>query len=245
VRVRRALTQAVDRRALHAVLDFPDDLPLTDAPYTVCQFDRSDLAEPWPFDPVAAARLLKAAGWRDEEGDGVRERNGESFRFMTLVPAQEERAALVLQAQLRRVGVRMEVQRLDGSLIVERIRGGEFEAAIPPTWGIQPILTSSPAGPDRLNAVFGEAYPSIVGLLDVASQEPDFTERERQFRELAREFRRELPATYLYPRVYPIVAHRRIRGFDHDGWIPPAWRWVFGGLEWMWVDESAGIGDRS
>ncbi len=238
-RVRRALTRAVDRRALHAALDLPADLPLTDAPYTVCQFDRSELAEPWSHDTVAAAGLLEAAGWRDEDGDGVRERNGARLRFMTLVAAEEERVALLLQAQLRRVGVRMEVQRLNGSLIIDRIRAGDFEAAIPPIWGIQSLLTSSPVDPGRVSAVFREAYPSIVGLLDAAQQEPDFTERERRFRELAREFRQELPATYLYPGVNAIVAHRRIRGFDHDGWIPPAWRWVFGGLEWMWVDESA------
>ncbi|MFQ5671298.1 MAG: ABC transporter substrate-binding protein [Acidobacteriota bacterium] len=238
VRVRRALTHAVDRRALHAALDLPDDLPLTDAPYTVCQFERRELAEPWPHDPVAAARLLEAAGWRDEDGEGVRERNGKIFRFMTLVPPQEARAALVLQAQLHRVGVRMELQRLDGSLIAERIREGNFEAVIPPTWGIQPVLISSPGGSGRLNAVFTEAYASIVGLFDAAGQEPDFTERERLFRELARTFRRELPATYLYPRASPIVARRRIHGFDHDGWIPPAWRWAFGGLEWLWVEAQ-------
>ncbi|MFQ5678731.1 MAG: ABC transporter substrate-binding protein [Gemmatimonadota bacterium] len=238
VRVRRALTQALDRHSLHAALDFPVELPLTDAPYTVCQFDRRELVEPWRYDPVVAARLLEAAGWRDEQGDGVVERNGEEFRFTTLVPAREERVAVLLQNELRRVGVRMEVQRLDGSLIVDRIQGGDFEAAIPPNWGIQPVLTSSPVAPDRLNTVFREAYPRVVELLDAARQEPDFTKRERQFRELAREFRRELPATYLYPRVYPIVAHRRIRGFDHGGWIPPAWRWAFGGLEWLWVEDG-------
>ncbi len=43
---------------------------------------------------------------------------------------------------------------------------------------------------------------------------------------------------YLYPRVVSIVARRRIRGFDHDGWMPPAWRWVFGGVEWLWLDEG-------
>jgi hypothetical protein len=74
-----------------------------------------------------------------------------------------------------------------------------------------------------------EAYPRIVESLDAARQQPDFTKRERNFGEMARAFRRELPATYLYPRVYPIVAHRKIRGFDHDGWMPPAWRWGFGG----------------
>ena len=237
VRVRRALTQAVDRHALHAALDFPADLPLTDAPFTVCQFVRGELIEPWSHDPAAAAGLLEAAGWRDEDGDGVRETDGEAFRFVTLVAAEEERVALLLQNELRQVGVRMEIQRLDGNLILDRIRDGDFEAVIPPLWALQPILTSSGDGNDRSYAAYREAYPGIVELLDAALQEPDFAEQDRLYREMAQEFRRELPAMFLYPGVGPIVAHRRIRGFDHDGWIPPAWRWAFGGLEWLWVEE--------
>lgn len=238
VRVRRALTRAVDRHALHADLDFPAGLPLTDAPYTVCQFVRGELTEPWSHDPVAAAELLEAAGWRDEDGDGVRETDGEEFRFLTLVAAEEEPVALLLQHELRQVGVRMEIQRLDGSLILDRIRDGDFEAVIPPLWTFHPIMTSSGGGNDQSYAGFREAYPGIVGLFDVALEEPDFAEKERLYRELAREFRRELPAMFLYPGVGSIVAHRRIRGFDHDGWIPPGWRWAFGGLEWLWVEED-------
>jgi peptide/nickel transport system substrate-binding protein len=237
VRVRRALTQAVDRHALHAALDFPAGLPLTDAPFTVCQFERGELIEPWSHDPVAAVGLLETAGWRDEDGDGTRERDGEDFRFLTLVSAEEERVALLLQSELRRVGVRMEVQRLDGNLILDRIREGNFEAVIPPLWALQPILTSSTNSADRSYAAFREAYPDIVGLLDAALEKPDFAQRERLYRELAQVFRRELPAMFLYPGIGAIVAHRRIRGFDHDGWIPPAWRWAYGGLEWLWVEE--------
>lgn len=238
VRVRRALTQAIDRRALHAALDLPADLPVTDAPYTPCQFERRALATPWPFDPAAALRLMKEAGWLKETAKGSGHRIEEAFRFTTLVAAQHERAALVLQAQLRKVGIGMEIQRLDGNLIIHRIRNGEFEAVIPPFVSINPILTPSAHGPDRSYAAFREAYPNIVELLAAASRQPDMARKDEQFRELAAEFRRELPATYLFPRVYPIAARREIHGFYHDGWIPPAWRWVFGGLEWLSVEDG-------
>lgn len=236
VRVRRALAQAVDRYALHRALDFPADLPVTDAPFTVCQFERGDLIEPWPHDPLAAAGLLEEAGWRDDDGDGVRERGGEELRFVTLVSTEEVGVALLLQSELQRVEVRMEVQRLDGNLILDRIREGDFEAAVPPVEALQPILTSSTDGAARSYAAFREAYPDVVGLLDLALEKPDLADRDRLYRELAEVFRRELPAIYLYPGVYPIVAHRRIRGFAHDGWMPPAWRWAYGGLEWLWVE---------
>jgi peptide/nickel transport system substrate-binding protein len=235
VRVRRALTQAVDRRALHAVLDFPSNLPVTDGPYTICQFERREMAAPWPFDPAAAAHLLEEAGWRNERGDDIRERNGKEFRFTISVSVQDERAAVVLQDQFRRVGVHMEVQRLDGDLLAGRVKDGDFEATIPPQALMQQAMTSSQS--PGTSSIFEEAYPGIVELLEAAPREPRFAERAEKFRQLAEKFRRELPATYLYPRVYPIVAHRKIRGFNHDGWTPPAWRWVFGGMEWLWLED--------
>jgi len=238
VRVRRALTQAVDRHALHADLGFPAGLPLADAPYTVCRFVSGEFSEAKPTDPVAAGRLLEAAGWRDQNGDGFRERDGEELRFITLVAAGEQRVALLLQNEFRQAGVRMEIQRLDGTLVMDRIRDGDFQAVIPPIWALQPILTPSINAKDRSYDGFRETYPSVVGLLDQALKEPESAEQERLYRELAREFRRESPALFLYPMVNPIVADRRIRGFDHGGWMPPAWRWAFGGLEWLWIEED-------
>ncbi|MFQ5889657.1 MAG: ABC transporter substrate-binding protein [Gemmatimonadota bacterium] len=236
--VRRALTQAIDRSVVHQVLGYREDVPLTDAPYTSCQFSRGELTEPWPYDPAASARSLEEADWRDEDGDGVRERDGMDARFTTIVAGSEERAALVVQDQLRRLGVRMEVQTLDGTLVRDRLRDGEFEAGIPPIVRIEELLAPSPFLPLYADTTLVEAYPRIVQLIDTSRGEPDFGERERLYRELAPEFREALPATYLYPMVYPIVAKRRIRGFNHDGWIPPAWRWPFGGVEFLWIDDG-------
>ena len=168
MRVRRAVTHAVDRHALHRALGFPAGLPLTDAPFTVCQFERGELFEPWSHHPMEAAGLLEEAEWRDEDGDGVRERDGEEFRFLTLVSTEEERVALLLQNEFSRVGIRMEIQRLDGNVILDRIRDGDFEAVIPPLWALQPMLTSSANGSDQSYAGFRKAYPGIVELLDVA-----------------------------------------------------------------------------
>lgn len=33
------------------------------------------------YDPSLARRLFEEAGWRDENGEGVRERDGEEFSF--------------------------------------------------------------------------------------------------------------------------------------------------------------------
>ena len=43
--------------------------------------------EPWPYDPVASRRELESLGWRDDDGDGLLERDGEPFALVLLTNA--------------------------------------------------------------------------------------------------------------------------------------------------------------
>jgi peptide/nickel transport system substrate-binding protein len=138
-RVRRALTMAIDRRTIIRALNLSDDLPIIDGPLTPDQFHRRELPEPIPYDHVRAQALLERAGWRDREGDGIREREGQKFRFTALlrtfsgenVPGNEA-AGVLVQAQLRKVGVQMDLQSLDPSVVGQRLKSGDFEAVF--TW---------------------------------------------------------------------------------------------------------------
>ncbi len=142
--VRRALTMALDRRELHGALNLPGDLPLTDGIFTVQQYRQGDLVAPLPFDPEAAKVLLDAAGWRVGR-DGVRERNGIPFRFSLLVSGggylgQPAQGAVLIQEQLRRVGVREDVPakflypKVDAHAAHRRVQGLESPYRGDPFW---------------------------------------------------------------------------------------------------------------
>lgn len=234
-RVRLAITHAIDRPALHAARGLPEDLPVTDGPYTVCQFESGAVTRPWPHDEAEAVRLLEETGWSDRDGDGVRERDGREFRFTLLASRDDVRSALLLQAELRRIGIEMEIQELEASVAGNRLREGDFEAGIFPH--VLPRMLLIPDPSSRIAAEFRAAYPEIVAATDSLRLEPNATARERRSIELGLRFREELPATFLHPKAYPIAANGRIRGFDHDGWTPPSWRWAFGGLEFLRIEE--------
>ncbi|HUP01183.1 MAG TPA: ABC transporter substrate-binding protein [Gemmatimonadota bacterium] len=213
-RVRRALTLAINRRELHQALNLPEEMPITDVPYTAGQFRRGEIPDPLPYDPEQAKRLLEEAGWRDTDGDGWRDRNGQPFRFTLRTTAAEgdDKPALYIQAQLRRVGIQVDIQSLnDAAAHDERVRDGDFEAAIFrrfPGGRFGPIKYFGKDSP------IGYHNPQLVALLEHAQRTIDPDEVDRLYRETWPIFQADQPMTFHPVPGMSTVAHRRVRGLS-------------------------------
>jgi peptide/nickel transport system substrate-binding protein len=234
--VRRALTLAVDRVELHQVLNMPAGLPIFDVPLSGGQYRRGEVPEPLPYDPERAKQLLHEAGWRDDDGDGVRERDGRPFRFTLLSPSgwpmQEGGEAVYIQSQLRRVGIDVEVQTMQFGIVRERMTTSEFEAALVP----QGSSLDSPSG---ILPFFGEesliGYTNrdVIALLNELQSTIDPNEIDRIHRQLAQVFEADLPVTYLYPNVGTSVATQRVRGLSSP-YREDALRY----MDELWLEEE-------
>lgn len=102
-------------------------------------FCPDDLAPP-AHDPAAAAKLLREAGWSDEDGDGVREKDGKPLQLELLVQAQNKTAAdfgAYYQEALKRVGVSLSVVPLEFAQLVARRNGRDYDAAML-SWSTSP-----------------------------------------------------------------------------------------------------------
>ena len=132
IRVRRALTHAVDRDLI--VRTILDGLaPVTHGPIQPVSWAYTDDIARYPFDPSRARALLDDAGWRDNNGDGVRERGGQQLAFTLITQAGfvvRESVAQVLQRQFRDVGVDMRIELHDGTSISQRWFEGNFDAML-------------------------------------------------------------------------------------------------------------------
>lgn len=115
--VRRAVSHAIDRQELVEAIYYgwavePKGFVLPDTP------GYSKNAENlWAYyDPVEARRLLDEAGWA-VGSDGIRVKDGQRLRLTLLLTltALNEEMALVLQAQLRDVGIDLEINLADGN----------------------------------------------------------------------------------------------------------------------------------
>ncbi|HEU0015586.1 MAG TPA: ABC transporter substrate-binding protein [Longimicrobium sp.] len=132
--VRRAFVLALDRAKIVTALFGPQGKPaLTPIPERLREHSAN--VRPLAYDPAAAGQLLDQAGWRDANGDGVREKNGQPLRIEVEYGASDPIRGDVLQAmqsQLRQVGIQLVPRSYERTTWVERLRGGQFTASF---WG--------------------------------------------------------------------------------------------------------------
>ena len=127
---RRALAMTFNRAAVIDKVYHGQARPVT-GPFTPDQWANDPQVEPIAFDPTKATALLRDAGWRDSNDDGVLDRCGVPFAFDLLIPVSDTARdqAQILQDALRGIGIRMEIVTLDGAAFYDRVLKRNFQAA--------------------------------------------------------------------------------------------------------------------
>lgn len=231
--IRKALTMAINRRELARLLYYPDDMALFDGIGTTTQHFNDDLPEPLPYDTEKAEQLLEDAGWMDSDGNGVREKGGQEFRFTAMVDKtiglDLDKAAVFVQDQLKRVGIRMEIQELRGTLM-SRFRQGDFEVVFGK-------FQNSPTAFSGHSSVLGENSPlgyvnaEMIRLLKQAQNEPELEKRKLIFEKIKPIYAADLPMTILFPETKVLIAHKRVRGLEE--YSDPTWF-----MQYLWIEEE-------
>ncbi len=230
--IRRALTLAIDRRALYLGLNSPGEPVISDVIFTPRQSRLGELPAPLPFDTAAALALLERSGWKDTDGDGIRDRDGKPFRFVLLSTNAEagDRMAVLAQAQLRRIGIQADLQVVHSNVLDNRVRDGDFDAVIfrrfPGGQERGPIRYFGPESP------IGYHAPGVVAALQAADTTLDPAAVDALYRRAWPILSADVPITFIPRGGMPTVAHRRVRGIDGDH-IDPA-----GSAERLWIERD-------
>ena len=130
--LRRALTMAVDRVSI--VKNIYDTLARVAVGPTARVFPTTDTTlRQVPFDPGRAKAILDSLGWRATSSLDFRKRNGNALAFSLLVPSsspQRVRLAVLIQEQLRRVGVGVKIEEMEFNTFRARVESRDFDAMI-------------------------------------------------------------------------------------------------------------------
>ncbi|WP_428264742.1 ABC transporter substrate-binding protein [Haliangium sp.] len=181
------------------------------------------------YDPERAGALLDAAGWRDGDGDGHRERAGDALRLVVLTTEdddgdrdarRDQRERERVLAHLRRSGIQIDRRVGSAAVLRNRLRDGDFDLAFV-SWraGVDRDLAPLLGSVGALNlGRFSE--PRVDAVLDALRDCWEPAARAPHMAELARLEVETWPLVALVaPDPYGLV-HRRVRGVSvWDGWI--------------------------
>jgi peptide/nickel transport system substrate-binding protein len=228
--VRRAIIMALDRdRILRATLGPYGMVP--EGPVAQLHWIRDPAWRPAPPAPEAARALLGRAGWTDSNGDGILDRGGLPLILRLNYPGTNAVRAMMaaqVQEQLRHIGVRIELVRLDGPVWADRRAKGEFDidfsqaAMSPSPTGL--IQSWSCSGRDGTN-VAQYCNPRIDSLLVAAAL--GGAEPLPVYREVLRTMAEDAPAVFMFTFTNATAVHTRFQNvqFRAESWWSLLWKW--------------------
>ena len=175
----------------------------------------------YPYDPQKAKALLDNLGYKDTNGDGVRENGrGEKLSFRLLADAGSARLAELIKQQLALIGVEVNVQVVDQKTRDARFKEGDFELCINGSGNgedLSEVTSKSKArATSTTAAVIGYHNPEVDRLYFAQAKETDPAKRRELMAKLQQIVAEELPKLTLYYK-HSLAVHRPA---VYDGWSP-------------------------
>jgi len=243
VRTRRALLMGLDRPAMVDSILFGLAEVADSVVPPISWAHNPDNAPVYGYDAEGAKQLLDEAGWRDEDGDGVREahgvqdvEDGTPLRFELHTNSgntEREQDVVAMQQFWAELGVDAQPTPIEwNALLAELTETYEYEMILVGFgWDIDPDQktmwhTDSYGGGFNMNRY---SNPELDDILDAALQTVDLEERKAYYYEMQRILAEDVPAPILYFKQGTGCANKRVHeihindienGYNsHEWWV--------------------------
>jgi len=224
--LRRALTMAVDRASLvKSALGALGKVPPGPMSSLLGIWDPE--IRQLPYDTAQANRILNGRGWRDHDGDGIRDKDGTPLAFRMLVPSTSElrkRYARLLQEQYRLIGVRVDIDELEFSVVTDRLGSGKYDTSIlsrgndpSPSSGIQQSWTQAGWGGSNFGRYYNAQFEELVDRAIAASTRE---QARTLWRRAIETINADAPGIWLYSLENVAAIHKRV---DNVQIRPDSW----------------------
>lgn len=170
------------------------------------------------YDFDRAASLLDEAGWKDTDGDGIRDKNGEPFKAKLVVPNGEANAdavAVYLQSELKKLGVDMEVLNLESSAASELQKAGDFDMYVHHSGNMPntPVISTSGKYYSTSSWTYSFHSPELDAMIDKAFTTFDEASRTEQINAIWEYLHPQAPCLTLYSVLKLTAMNPRVTGY--------------------------------
>jgi peptide/nickel transport system substrate-binding protein len=222
---RQAISYAVDRDAIVNTVYLGAAVPVHGPVTPGNALWYSDTAPKYPHDPAKAKALLAGLGLTDRNGDGMLDdAAGQPVRFSVLTQGANirERTVVVIQEQLRKAGIAVDVVGLEPRSMFGRFSGGDYESiyfgfqasALDPALNLDFWLSGGnnhvwTAGQPSPAAPWEKGVDDLMQRMAAASSLP---ERQRLFAEVQKIVGENLPGIYFVAPKVTVALSKRVGG---------------------------------
>ncbi|MEW6533903.1 MAG: peptide-binding protein [Thermodesulfobacteriota bacterium] len=220
-RVRQAITMAIDREGIvkGVLLGMGQ---VAHSPYKPDTMWYNPNAKKWPYDVKKAKKMLAEAGWKDTDGDGILDKDGEPFAFTIITNQgneQRKNAAIIIQRDLKKVGIKVDIRVLEWSAFLKNFLGKRRFDAVLCGWSLDvdpdqwELWHSTMVNEHQLNHV-GYRNPEVDRLLELGVSSYDPVERKETYDKLQEILAEDQPYTFLWIREELDIIHSRFYGIE-------------------------------
>jgi peptide/nickel transport system substrate-binding protein len=224
LRVRMAMSHAIDRKAIAEKLFFNGALPMY-GPVTSADANYTKAVEKYnQYNPDLSKRLLDQAGWKEGSG-GIREKDGKKMSFKLTIQAEtfNQQLGAVIQDQLKDIGMSVQVQALDRGSYFNELFAGKGDAWIffylwpVPIDVVSLFVNSANAdgkGPNWSNA----KIPSVDAAVNRWLRAGNAQQLRAGSQALQVEIAKQLPIIPIVNRLAYWVHRKNVRGYLVHQW---------------------------
>ncbi|HAA05174.1 MAG TPA: peptide-binding protein [Syntrophobacteraceae bacterium] len=231
-RVRQAMTMLVNREPILKKILFGLGTVVS-GPFYVNSPDYNQAIKPYPYDPKRALELLNEAGWTDHDGDRILDKDGVPFEFEFVISAGSkfaEQLATILQENLKQVGIKMRIRKLEWAVFIQKIDAREFDACTlgwSLGWDSDPFQVWHSSQVDKGSNFVGFVNEEADRIIVEARQEFDEVKRRQMYRRFHEIIHEEQPYTFLFTLEALVAVDKRFANVHvyPMGMVPKEW-WV-------------------
>lgn len=216
-RVRRAVAHAIDRKSIAKdVLE--GVVMVVDSVIQPPSWAFNPEVRFYDYDPERARELLREAGWADRDGDGWVDRDGKRLHFVGTTRtghAEWEKVLQVLQAQLKAVGIEMEIHNYEPTLLGELWYGGKTQFFLSAwTMPADPEITlffAADRTPPRGRNIYFYQNAELTKILYASDRTVDMARRRDLLYRAQEIIARDVPLIPLYNRTIVSAFPRNLK----------------------------------
>jgi peptide/nickel transport system substrate-binding protein len=232
--VRKALTMAIDRKSiLNEYLLNQGELAISPVS-RIFKLAFNDKVIPYEYDPVEAKKLLVQEGWKDENKNGILEKDNQEFKFKIYYPVGNplrEYAAVVIKNNLKAVGIEVTAEKMELGTFIDNLYDRQLDSWMA-AWGVPIPLELKPYWYSDPNigvlnfACYGNSEADeILDQLDARISNERKNEIVKKFQEVIHQ---DEPVSFLYWTPNIIVFNNRLKNLNVTpyGVLAHCWEWT-------------------